>query len=218
MIQKFSNKPEHTIKAFFQQFERATTSMNYTDAQKLNALSINLSEKPRQWFVGEWEINPTTTYTQWKSTLANKYLSEEYKQNKRYEFSQKVFSVGEDVDRFVDEMQNLFQGIDPAIPGDYKSAKIRRAINNIPDYRKFFAVAEADTVQKIRTAVARSAAINKTKTVVQQKISVDTTKVICYHQDNWKLNTRDKFSSLRNRNTLEIGMIIGIAVNRETVA
>lgn len=147
-IHPFDDKPEHTIKAFFQQFERATTSLNYSDVQKISALPIYLAEKPRQWFEAEWEIHQTREYSDWKILLMRKYFSENYEELKRAELSQKILKVGDDVDSFFDEMMNLFQEIDPLMPEKYEIAEIKRAINNIPEYRKFLAVYRAERYKK----------------------------------------------------------------------
>lgn len=112
-IEILKNKPEYTIRAFFQQFERATKSINYNNIQKVTALPIFMADSPRRWFEAEWKINQNRSYDQWKQILFKKYMSEEYKQNKRFELSQKVLRIGVNVNKFFDEMQTFFQEIDP---------------------------------------------------------------------------------------------------------
>lgn len=85
------------------------------------------------------------------------------------------------MDQFFDDMQNLFQKINPAMTEDYTVAEIRRAINGIPDYQKIFA-AETYTVQKTRTVLTRLATIDQTEYTVVQNSFVDPTKMIFYEE------------------------------------
>lgn len=78
-IEIFKNISENTIKAFFQQFERATNSTNHTDAQKVTALPIYMADRPRRWFEAEWELNQAGSYEEWKTFLLKKYMPEDYK-------------------------------------------------------------------------------------------------------------------------------------------
>lgn len=68
-----------------------------------------LAAKPRHWFESKWEISLIHSYGDWKSILLEKNLPKHYKQNKRYELSQKVLKVDEDVDQFFDDMQTLYR-------------------------------------------------------------------------------------------------------------
>lgn len=80
-----------------------------------------------------------------------------------------------------------------------KVAEIRRAVNNIADYRKFLAVAEADTVQKIRVVLTRLATVDKTEGKVPT-VAVHNTEVKSYRRDLRHSSSRDKFSNFRDRN------------------
>lgn len=111
----------------------------------------------------------------------------------------KVLRVGDDVDQFFDEMRNLFQETDPALPEAYKGAEIRRAINNTAKYRKVLAVAEADIVQKIRVVFTRLATVDKTEGTVPT-VTVDNTEVKFYGHDFWRSRCTDMFSNFRDRN------------------
>lgn len=110
-------------------------------------------------------------------------MPEDYKQNERFELSQKVLRIGDDVDQFFDDMQTLFREIDPFMPEDYKVAEVRRAINGISERKKFLAVAEADTVQKIRVVLKRMATVDKAQSITQQATIAEKTDVR-YYQEN----------------------------------
>lgn len=140
--------------------------------------------------------------------MIKKYLPEDYKQNRKYELSQKVFKLGEDVDQFFYDMQNLFQEIDSNMSKEYKVAEIRRSINNVPDYRRFLAVAETDTVQKIRTVRTRLATIDKTEPVIPQKISVQPTEIKHYIEILGEHQPRISSVGFATANGLPISFII----------
>lgn len=159
-----------------------------------------MADRPRRWFEAEWELNQARPYQEWKALLLKKYMPEDYKQNKGFELPQKVLRVGDGVGQFFDEMQNLFQEIDSSMSEDYKVAEIRRAINNLSEYRKVLAVAEADTVQKIRTVLTRLATVDKTDSTIPT-VAVDDTEVKFYQRETRRPDSRDKFSNFRGRNT-----------------
>lgn len=159
-----------------------------------------MADRPSSWYEAEWKLNQARSYEVWKTVLLKRYMPEDYKQNKQYELSLKVLHVVDDVNQFFDEMQNLFQETDPSMPEDYKVAEIRRANNNIAEYRKFLAVAEADTVQKIRVALTRLAIVDKTEGTVPI-VTMDSTGVKFYRRDSWRSSFRDKSSNFGDRNT-----------------
>lgn len=201
-IESFNNKADYTVTAFFQQFDRATFALNFTESQEINALPNFFTEFPRRFFESLWTINHQRTYAEWKTLLIEGLLPQDYKLTKRLELSQKILKKGNDVQKFFDEMENLFQEIDPLMSEEYKIAEIRRAISNISDYQKFVVASKATTVSDIRTLITNLAALKKANTFENTDIMAEKSEVVCenkyFRNDNsygYPRNVRQRSNS-----------------------
>ncbi|XP_055350408.1 uncharacterized protein LOC129597016 [Paramacrobiotus metropolitanus] len=197
-IQKFANKSELIITDFFRQYDRATNSLGWSTSKKILLLPAYLEDSPRKFFESMWEANQNTDYDGWKSILVKRYLPADYKLNKQIELSQKTFRPGQDVDTFFDELQVLFDEVNPLMSEDDKIAEITRAFMNIPEYRKLLAVTDAKSVDKMRSVLTKIANIDKTDTPVVQNVTCDNAEVN-FMKNNSQSNYRGRSRSRDNR-------------------